>query len=58
MLLAGNFRWFYRKRLRITLKGDAVNINQTPVELNDQQLQVDLLISIPVLNICLAVSGV
>jgi len=39
LLLAGNFRWFYRKRLRITLKGDAVNINQTPVELNDQQLQ-------------------
>ena len=40
LLLAGNFRWFFRKRLRITLIGDSVKINQTPVELNDQQLQV------------------
>jgi len=39
LLLAGNFRWFFRKRLRITLIGDSVKINQTPVELNDQQLQ-------------------
>ena len=28
-----------RKRLRITLIGDKKKINQSPVELNDQQLQ-------------------
>jgi len=38
-IMAGNFRWFFRKRLRITLIGDAAKINQTPVELNNQQLQ-------------------
>ncbi len=39
-ICSGNFRWFFRKRLRITLIGDAAKINQTPVELNLQQLQV------------------
>jgi NAD+ kinase len=39
-IVSGNFRWFFRKRLRITLIGDAAKINQTPVELNLQQLQV------------------
>ena len=38
MLLAGKFRWFFRKRLRITLIGDPVKINQIPVELHEQQL--------------------
>jgi len=38
-IMAGKFRWFFRKRLRITLIGDSVKINQTPVELNNQQLQ-------------------
>ena len=39
MLLAGKFRWFFRKRLRITLIGDPAKINQIPVELHEQQLQ-------------------
>jgi len=39
LLLSGKFRWFFRKRMRITLCGDSMKINQTPVELNDQQLQ-------------------
>jgi len=38
-IVTGNFRWFFRKRLRITLIGDKKKINQSPVELNDQQLQ-------------------
>ena len=38
-IVGGNFRWFFRKRLRITLVGDASKINQSPVELNSQQLQ-------------------
>merc|ERR1711990_1162456 len=38
-IVTGNFRWFFRKRLRITLIGDQKKINQTPIELNDQQLQ-------------------
>merc|ERR1719378_859193 len=39
MLLAGKFRWFFRRRLRITLTGDPAKIHQTPVELKEQQLQ-------------------
>ena len=39
LLLAGKFRWFFRKRLRITLIGDPAKINQIPVELHEQQLQ-------------------
>jgi len=39
LLLSGKFRWFFRKRLRITLIGDPLKINQAPLELNDQQLQ-------------------
>ena len=39
LLLAGKFRWFFRKRLRITLIGNPVKINQIPVELHEQQLQ-------------------
>jgi len=38
-IMTGRFRWFYRKRLRISLIGDSATINQTPVELNNQQLQ-------------------
>ena len=37
--MAGKFRWFFRKRLRITLIGDPAKINQIPVELHEQQLQ-------------------
>ena len=36
-IVVTNFSW--RKRLRITLIGDQKKINQTPIELNDQQLQ-------------------
>lgn len=39
LLLAGSFRWFFRRRLRITLIGDQGKISQIPVELNEQQLQ-------------------
>ena len=39
MLLSGKFRWFFRRRLRITLTGDPDKINQPPVELKEQQLQ-------------------
>jgi len=39
LLLAGQFRWFFRKRLRITLIGDSAKIQQIPVELHEQQLQ-------------------
>jgi len=39
MLLSGKFRWFFRKRLRITLTGDPDKITQPPVELKEQQLQ-------------------
>jgi len=39
MLLSGKFRWFFRRRLRITLTGDPGKIHQTPVELKEQQLQ-------------------
>lgn len=39
MLLSGKFRWFFRRRLRITLTGDPEKINQPPVELKEQQLQ-------------------
>ena len=39
MLMSGKFRWFFRRRLRITLTGDPDKINQPPVELKEQQLQ-------------------
>ena len=39
MLLAGKFRWFFRRRLRISLTGDPAKISQPPVELKEQQLQ-------------------
>ena len=39
MLLSGQFRWFFRRRARITLTGDPEKINQPPVELKEQQLQ-------------------
>jgi len=39
LLLAGQFRWFFRKRLRITLIGDSAKIQQIPVELHEQHLQ-------------------
>lgn len=38
LLLSGKFRWFFRNRLRITLIGDSSKINQTPLELHNQQL--------------------
>jgi len=38
-LFSGNFWWFFRMRLRITLFGDMDKIMETPVELHDQQLQ-------------------
>jgi len=38
LLLSGQFRWFFRRRLRITLIGDLAKINQIPVELHEQQL--------------------
>jgi NAD+ kinase len=38
-ILAGKFKWFFRRRLRITMIGDKEKINRTPVELHDQQLQ-------------------
>lgn len=38
-ILSGKFRWFFRRRLRTTLIGDKEKINQTPIELHDQQLQ-------------------
>ena len=37
-LMTGNFRWFLRKRLRITLIGDADKIKENPVELHNQEL--------------------
>ena len=37
-LMSGNFRWFLRRRLRITLIGDADKIKENPVELHNQQL--------------------
>ena len=40
-ILNGRFRWFFRRRLRITLIGDKEKINKTPYELHDQQLQVE-----------------
>jgi len=39
MLLSGKFRWFFRRRLRISLTGDPAKINLPPVELKEQQLQ-------------------
>ena len=39
MLLSGQFRWYFRRRARITLTGDPEKINQPPVELKEQQLQ-------------------
>merc|ERR1719516_161728 len=39
MLLSGRFRWYFRRRARITLTGDPEKINQPPVELKEQQLQ-------------------
>jgi len=38
-IMSGKFRWFFRRRLRVTMIGGAEKINQTPVELHDQQLQ-------------------
>ena len=40
-ILAGKFRWFFRRRLRVTMIGAGEKINQTPIELHDQQLQVE-----------------
>jgi len=39
LLLSGQFRWYFRRRARITLTGDPEKINQPPVELKEQQLQ-------------------
>ena len=38
-LMSGRFRWFLRKRLRITLIGDKNNIAEPPLELHSQQMQ-------------------
>jgi len=35
----GKFKWFFRRRLRVTLIGAKEKINEPPVELHDQQLQ-------------------
>ena len=32
------FRWFFRRRLRITLIGDQDKINENPCELHNQEL--------------------
>lgn len=37
-LLSGHFRWFFRRRLRITLIGDQDKINENPCELHNQEL--------------------
>ena len=37
-LLSGRFRWFLRKRLRITLIGDKNDIKEPPHELHSQQM--------------------
>ena len=37
MLLTGNFRWFFRRRISLT--GDPAKISLPPVELKEQQLQ-------------------
>lgn len=37
-LLAGNFKWLYRQRIRIRLRGDAGRIEH--IELHDQQLNI------------------
>ena len=39
MILGGKFRWFFRRRLRISLTGDPAKITLPPVELKEQQLQ-------------------
>jgi NAD+ kinase len=39
MLLNGHFRWFFRRRLRITLIGDNGEIYESAIELHKQQLQ-------------------
>ena len=39
MLLTGNFRWFFRRRPRISLTGDPAKISLPPLEVKDQQLQ-------------------
>lgn len=38
-LMSGRFRWFLRKRLRITLIGDKKDIAEPPHELHSQQMQ-------------------
>ena len=38
-LMSGRFRWFLRKRLRITLIGDKRDIAEPPHELHSQQMQ-------------------
>nr|ALS04112.1 mitochondrial NAD kinase-like protein [Acartia pacifica] len=38
-IFRGKFKWFFRRRLRVTLIGLKEKINEAPVELHDQQLQ-------------------
>jgi len=38
-LLKGQFRWFFRKRLRLTLIGDYEKIHEPAIELHTQKLQ-------------------
>ena len=42
-LLSGRFRWFLRKRLRITLIGDKNDIKEPPHELHSQQMMASIL---------------
>ena len=37
MLLTGNFRWFFRRRISLT--GDPAKVSLPPVEVKEQQLQ-------------------
>lgn len=39
MLMSGKFRWFYRKRLRMSLTGDRDKIYEPAIELHKQQMQ-------------------
>jgi len=38
-IFRGKFKWFFRRRLRVTLIGAKEKIDEPPVELHDQQLQ-------------------
>lgn len=38
-LFSGKFRWMYRRRVRVTLTGSPDDLNTSPIELHNQQLQ-------------------